>query len=205
MNSDCSAATAAARSPSPSIRSATRKSLGYDSFWTSEAYGSDAVSPAAWILAQTEKLKVGTAIMQMPARSPAMTAMTAMTLAELSGRRFMLGLGASGPQVVEGWHGVPYGSRSRGCGSTSGSSSRSSPVRPRRRSRAINTSCPTAAHGWPAWATVDGVSQASPVRPAASDPGPRTDPRRERRRIAARPAGLRSGGSGMRSPGRPPR
>ena len=85
------------------------ESLGYDSFWTSEAYGSDAVSPAAWILAQTEKLRVGTAIMQMPARSPAMTAMTAMTLAELSGGRFMLGLGASGPQVVEGWHGVPYG------------------------------------------------------------------------------------------------
>ena len=79
------------------------ESLGYDSFWTSEAYGSDAVSPAAWILAQTEKLKVGTAIMQMPARSPA------MTLAELSGGRFMLGLGGSGPQVVEGWHGVPYG------------------------------------------------------------------------------------------------
>ena len=75
------------------------ESLGYDSFWTSEVYGPDAVSPAAWILAQTEKLKVGTA----------MTAMTAMTLAELSGGRFMLGLGASGPQVVEGWHGVPYG------------------------------------------------------------------------------------------------
>ena len=85
------------------------ENLGYDSFWTSEAYGSDAVSPAAWILAQTEKMRVGTAIMQMPARSPAMTAMTAMTLAELSGGRFMLGLGASGPQVVEGWHGVPYG------------------------------------------------------------------------------------------------
>ncbi len=85
------------------------EALGYDSVWTSEAYGSDAVSPAAWILAQTEKIKVGTAIMQMPARSPAMAAMTAMTLAELSGGRFLVGLGASGPQVVEGWHGVPYG------------------------------------------------------------------------------------------------
>lgn len=85
------------------------ESLGYDSIWTSEAYGSDAVTPAAWILAQTSKIKVGTAIMQMPARSPAMTAMTAMTLAELSGGRFIVGLGASGPQVVEGWHGVPYG------------------------------------------------------------------------------------------------
>ena len=85
------------------------ENLGYESIWTSEAYGSDAVTPAAWILAQTEKIKVGTAIMQMPARSPAMTAMTAMSLAELSGGRFICGLGASGPQVVEGWHGVPYG------------------------------------------------------------------------------------------------
>ena len=85
------------------------ESLGYESIWTAEAYGSDAVTPAAWILAQTDKIKVGTAIMQMPARSPAMTAMTAMSLAELSGGRFICGLGASGPQVVEGWHGVPYG------------------------------------------------------------------------------------------------
>jgi len=85
------------------------ESLGYDSVWTAEAYGSDAVSPAAWILAQTDKIKVGTAIMQMPARSPACTAMTAMTLNQLSNGRFILGLGASGPQVVEGWHGVAYG------------------------------------------------------------------------------------------------
>ena len=83
--------------------------LGYDSAWTSEAYGSDAVTPAAWILARTTTLKVGTAIMQMPARAPAMAAMTAMTLQALSGGRFMLGLGPSGPQVVEGWYGVPYG------------------------------------------------------------------------------------------------
>ena len=83
--------------------------LGYESIWTAEAYGSDAVTPAAWILAQTQKIKVGTAIMQMPARSPAMAAMTAMSLAELSGGRFICGVGASGPQVVEGWHGVPYG------------------------------------------------------------------------------------------------
>ena len=93
--------------PIEAIRHA--ESLGFDSIWTSEAYGSDAVTPAAWILAQTEKIKVGTAIMQMPARSPAMAAMTAMSLAELSGGRFICGLGASGPQVVEGWHGVPYG------------------------------------------------------------------------------------------------
>jgi len=85
------------------------ETLGYESVWTSEAYGSDAVSPAAWILAHTTKIKVGTAIMQMPARSPAMAAMTAMTLAGMSGNRFIVGLGASGPQVVEGWHGVRYG------------------------------------------------------------------------------------------------
>ena len=83
--------------------------LGFDSVWTAEAYGSDAVSPAAWILARTTKIKAGTAIMQMPARAPAMTAMTAMTLDGLSGGRFVLGLGPSGPQVVEGWYGVPYG------------------------------------------------------------------------------------------------
>jgi F420-dependent oxidoreductase-like protein len=85
------------------------ESMGYDSVWTAEAYGSDAVSPAAWILASTTKIKVGTAIMQMPARTPACTAMTAMTLNQLSQGRFIVGLGASGPQVVEGWHGVAYG------------------------------------------------------------------------------------------------
>ena len=85
------------------------ENAGFTSVWTAEAYGSDAVTPAAWILAQTEKIKVGTAIMQMPARSPAMTAMTAMTLNQLSGGRFLLGLGPSGPQVIEGWHGVAYG------------------------------------------------------------------------------------------------
>ena len=85
------------------------EACGYHSVWTSEAYGSDAITPAAWILANTTRIRVGTAIMQMPARSPAMAAMTAMTLAQLSGNRFIVGLGASGPQVVEGWHGVPYG------------------------------------------------------------------------------------------------
>jgi F420-dependent oxidoreductase-like protein len=83
--------------------------LGFDSVWTAEAYGSDAVSPLAWIAAKTSKIRLGTAIMQMPARSPAMTAMTAMSLDSLSGGRFILGLGPSGPQVVEGWHGVAYG------------------------------------------------------------------------------------------------
>jgi F420-dependent oxidoreductase-like protein len=85
------------------------ESLGFDSVWTAEAYGNDAVTTATWIAARTERINVGTAIMQMPARTPAMTAMTAMTLDQLSGGRFILGLGPSGPQVVEGWHGVPYG------------------------------------------------------------------------------------------------
>jgi F420-dependent oxidoreductase-like protein len=83
--------------------------LGFDSVWTSEAYGSDAVAPAAWLMARTTKIKVGTAIMQMPARTPTAAAMAAMTLDALSGGRFILGLGPSGPQVVEGWYGVPYG------------------------------------------------------------------------------------------------
>ncbi len=82
--------------------------LGFDSVWTAEAYGNDAVVPLAWIGAQTERIRLGTAIMQAPARTPAMTAMTAMTLDALSGGRFLLGLGPSGPQVVEGWHGVAY-------------------------------------------------------------------------------------------------
>jgi len=82
--------------------------LGFDSVWTAEAWGSDAVSPLAWIAAQTKKIRLGTGIMQLPGRSPANTAMTAMTMDALSGGRFILGLGTSGPQVVEGWHGVPF-------------------------------------------------------------------------------------------------
>ncbi len=83
--------------------------LGLHSVWAAEAYGSDAVTPLAWIAGQTKQIKVGTAIMQMPARTPAMTAMTATTLDQISAGRFLLGIGASGPQVVEGWHGVAYG------------------------------------------------------------------------------------------------
>ncbi len=83
--------------------------LGFYAVWTAESYGSDAVTPLAWIGAQTQQIHLGTAIMQMPARTPANTAMTAMTLDQLSGGRFLLGLGLSGPQVVEGWHGQPYG------------------------------------------------------------------------------------------------
>src|SRR5438046_6032916 len=83
--------------------------LGFDSVWSAESYGSDAVTPAAWTAARTARIHVGTGIMQLAGRSPAATAMTAMTLDGLSGGRFRLGLGMSGPQVVEGWHGVPYG------------------------------------------------------------------------------------------------
>ncbi len=83
--------------------------LGFHSAWTAEAYGSDAVTVLAWIAAKTERINVGTGIMQMPARTPAMTAMTAATLDLLTRGRFLLGLGLSGPQVVEGWHGEPYG------------------------------------------------------------------------------------------------
>src|SRR5215467_8354616 len=83
--------------------------LGFDSVWTAEAYGSDAITPLAWVGALTTRIRLGTAIMQMPARTPAMCAMTAMTLDALSGGRFILGLGPSGPQVIEGWHGVAYG------------------------------------------------------------------------------------------------
>ncbi len=82
--------------------------LGFDSVWTSEAYGSDAFTPLAWWGAATSKIKLGTSIAQLSARTPAATAMAAMTLDHLSGGRFILGLGASGPQVVEGWYGQPY-------------------------------------------------------------------------------------------------
>ncbi|MFT3922175.1 MAG: LLM class F420-dependent oxidoreductase [Myxococcales bacterium] len=92
--------------PMDLVREAER--LGYDSCWTSEAYGSDAVSVSAWILANTSRIKVGTAILQLPARTPTMTAMTAMSLDQLSNGRFIVGLGPSGPQVVEGWYGATY-------------------------------------------------------------------------------------------------
>ncbi len=83
--------------------------LGYDVVWAAEAWGSDAVTVLTWVAARTRDIKVGSAILQIPARTPAMTAMTAVTLNELSGGRFILGLGMSGPQVAEGWHGAPYG------------------------------------------------------------------------------------------------
>jgi F420-dependent oxidoreductase-like protein len=83
--------------------------LGYDSAWAAEAWGTDCVTVLAWLGATTTKIKLGSAIMQIPGRTPANTAMTAATLDLLSGGRFVLGLGTSGPQVVEGWHGEPWG------------------------------------------------------------------------------------------------
>jgi F420-dependent oxidoreductase-like protein len=91
----------------PLVQEAER--LGYDSAWAAEAWGTDAVSVLAWIAASTSRIKVGSAIMQIPGRTPANAAMTAATLDLLSGGRFVLGLGTSGPQVVEGWHGEPWG------------------------------------------------------------------------------------------------
>jgi F420-dependent oxidoreductase-like protein len=82
--------------------------LGFDSVWTAEAYGSDVFSPLCWIGARTSRIKLGTAIMQISARTPACTAMTAATIDHLSGGRLILGIGVSGPQVVEGWYGQPF-------------------------------------------------------------------------------------------------
>jgi F420-dependent oxidoreductase-like protein len=87
---------------------AEAEKLGFDSLWTAEAYGSDALMPLAWWGAATERLKLGTAIVQISARTPAATARAAMTLDYLSGGRIILGLGVSGPQVVEGWYGQSF-------------------------------------------------------------------------------------------------
>jgi F420-dependent oxidoreductase-like protein len=91
----------------PLVQEAER--LGFDSAWVAEAWGTDAVSVLGWLAARTERIKLGSAIMQIPGRTPANAAMTAATLDLLSGGRFLLGLGTSGPQVVEGWHGQPWG------------------------------------------------------------------------------------------------
>src|SRR5436190_5691409 len=82
--------------------------IGFDSVWAAEAYGSDTATVLAWLAAGTERIKLGSAIFQMPARSAAMTAMTAATLDQLSGGRMLLGIGSSGPQVAEGWHGQRF-------------------------------------------------------------------------------------------------
>src|SRR3954452_2656925 len=96
--------------PPPGIEAtiAEAERLGFDSMWTAEAYGSDVLTPLAWWGAKTERIRLGTAIVQMSARTPTATAMAAMTMDHLSGGRFILGLGVSGPQVVEGWYGQPF-------------------------------------------------------------------------------------------------
>jgi F420-dependent oxidoreductase-like protein len=96
--------------PPPGVTEAIAEAerLGFDSVWTAEAYGSDCLTPLAWWGAATERIRLGTAIVQMSARQPAATAMAAMTMDHLSGGRFVLGLGVSGPQVVEGWYGQPF-------------------------------------------------------------------------------------------------
>src|SRR5213592_3444943 len=96
--------------PPPGIEEtvAEAERLGFDSMWTAEAYGSDVLTPLAWWGSHTERIRLGTALVQMSARTPAATAMAAMTMDHLSGGRFILGLGVSGPQVVEGWYGQPF-------------------------------------------------------------------------------------------------
>ncbi len=96
--------------PDPSTKDLVLEAerLGYDSVWTAEAYGSDALTPLAWYGAHTRRLRLGSAVMQISARAPAATAMAAMTIDHLCGGRFVLGLGVSGPQVVEGWNGQPF-------------------------------------------------------------------------------------------------
>ena len=94
--------------PGAAASIAEAERLGFDSIWTAEAYGSDCLTPLAWWGAATDRIKLGTAIVQMSARQPAATAMAAMTMDHLSNGRFILGLGVSGPQVVEGWYGMPF-------------------------------------------------------------------------------------------------
>src|SRR3954465_8365066 len=96
--------------PPPGIEAtiAEAERLGFDSMWTAEAYGSDVLTPLAWWGAKTERIRLGTAIVQMSARTPTGPAMAAMTMDHLSGGRFILGRGVSGPQVVEGWYGQPF-------------------------------------------------------------------------------------------------
>jgi F420-dependent oxidoreductase-like protein len=96
--------------PPPGVTEAIAEAerLGFDSLWTAESYGSDVLTPLAWWGASTERMRLGTALVQLSARTPAATAMAAMTMDHLSGGRFILGLGVSGPQVVEGWYGQPF-------------------------------------------------------------------------------------------------
>ena len=126
--------------------------LGFDSVWTAEAYGSDAITPLAYLAAQTETIRLGTGVCQLSARTPTAMAMAAMTLDHLSQGRFILGLGVSGPQVVEGWYGGPSPNRSRARGNMYRSSARSSSGRNRSPTMARTTPCPTRAKDPGVWA-----------------------------------------------------
>src|SRR3982074_2208410 len=96
--------------PPPGVAApiAEAEKVGFESVWTAEAYGSDAFTPLAWWGTATSRIKLGTSVVQISARTPASTAMSAITMDHLSGGRLIRGLGASGPQVVEGWYGQPY-------------------------------------------------------------------------------------------------
>ena len=96
--------------PPADLLSATQEAerLGYDSVWSAESWGNDAFTPLAWLAAQTTRIKLGTSVVQLSARTPTAAAMAALTLDHLSGGRVILGLGVSGPQVVEGWYGQPF-------------------------------------------------------------------------------------------------
>ena len=117
---------------------------GFDAVWTAESWGSDAFSPLVLIAAHTERIRLGTGVVQISARTPAATAMQAVTLDHISNGRTILGLGVSGPQVVEGWYGMPS-SHSPEPASTSRSCARPSAERARSSSRATIISCPTPA------------------------------------------------------------
>src|SRR5207248_10449086 len=106
LNTGFWASKAPAATTLEAIKEAER--LGFDSIWTSEAYGCDVLTPLAWWGSQTENVRLGTSIMQISARRPTAAAMAAITMDHLSGGRFILGLGVSGPQVVEGWYGEPF-------------------------------------------------------------------------------------------------
>jgi F420-dependent oxidoreductase-like protein len=160
--------------------------LGFDSVWTAEAYGSDALTPLAWWGARTSHIKLGTAIMQLSARTPAATAMAAMTMDHLSQGRFVLGIGASGPQVVEGWYGQPYPKPLARTRSTSRSCAESSEEVTPLRSRESTTSSPIRGHrlGKPLKSTIHPYRERS--RSTSPPKTPRTWPWRPRwRRVAA--------------------
>jgi len=133
--------------PPTNIVELTREAeaVGFDSVWTAESWGSDAFTPLTWIAAHTEKIKLGTGVVQLSARTPVATAMAAMTLDHLSNGRMMLGLGVSGPQVVEGWYGRPANKPLARTRSTSRSFARRSCGKVRSPTTASSTRCPTTA------------------------------------------------------------